>query len=125
MQYIIGIMVAAMIAFLIGCIVLVVRACVRNISVASVPTRHFEKYKHHGKVYVWVRSDLKGEHRNHCLCFDCSRFHPGSEGNCPVAQRLFYFCVENDVVTPVWECPKFVQDPYAAERKYNFKVAAK
>lgn len=81
--------------------------------VLRTPMRHFELYKHHGEAPVWVRSDLKGKHREHCLCYSCKRFHPGSPGNCPIARGLYENCVTNDLVTPVWECPKFTQNPSA------------
>jgi hypothetical protein len=124
MEYLIGVMVLAGMSFLLCCLVWIGMALAKSMKKAIV-TRAFEKYKHHGKVYVWVRSDLKGLHRDHCLCFDCSKFHPGSPGNCPVAQELYELAVRNETVTPVWECPKFAQDPYAAERKWNFKVTTK
>lgn len=34
----------------------------------------YASYNHHG-VDVWVRSDLQGKHREHCLCFRCSRLN--------------------------------------------------
>jgi hypothetical protein len=82
------------------------------------PTKMFGRYEHHGTT-VWVREDLRGQHRDHCLCFDCKRFHPGSAGNCKIAQSAYEACVEHNIVTPVWECPVFVQDPFAADRKHN------
>lgn len=66
----------------------------------------FEQYEHHGEV-VWVGSELKGKHRDHCLCFSCEKFLPGDENNCPKAQKLFNLCVEENMVTPVYECPEF------------------
>jgi len=64
-------------------------------------------YEHHG-VNVWADKQLKGTHREICLCYSCSRFVIGSpDGNCPIANKLFELCVENHVVTPVLECPKF------------------
>ena len=74
-------------------------------------TKHFEQYKHHGDEPVWVRSDLKGEHRDHCLCYDCKRFHPGTAANCTIAHAIYKNCVLHNVVTPVWECPRFAQEP--------------
>jgi len=68
--------------------------------------KKYEKYKHHG-AEVWVRSDLKGKHRDYCLCWSCNQFHPGQKINCPAAQVLYQNCVTFDVVTPVWECPNF------------------
>lgn len=109
MGIIIGIMIGAMILFLIRCLIWV--------STPNV-TKDFEKYQHHGKP-VWVQADLRGRHRNHCLCFSCKRFHPGSEGNCAVAQTLYQLCLDHNLVIPVWECPVFKQDPHAADRKWN------
>lgn len=66
----------------------------------------FIQYEHHGQV-VWVRSRDKGTHRSHCLCFSCDKFAPGQPTNCPVAQRLYQICVDEDMTTPVYECPRF------------------
>lgn len=70
-----------------------------------------EKYEHHG-AQVFVDSELKGTHRSHCLCWKCASFKPGKEDNCPIANKLYQICVEFDLVTPVYECPKFL-DPTA------------
>lgn len=65
------------------------------------------EYEHHD-VLVFVDSELKGKHRDHCLCFKCDNFDPKDRvANCPVANLLYAFCVLNDMVTPVYECPKF------------------
>lgn len=67
----------------------------------------FEQYKHHGRS-VWVRSDLRGTHREHCLCFSCDMFTPEDrESNCPLANLLYALCVETGMTTPVFECPQF------------------
>ena len=70
------------------------------------------KYKHHG-IDVSVREDLKGKHREHCLCWSCARFMPipggGREVNCPIANLLFAVDVQCNITTPVWECKKFVE----------------
>jgi len=67
----------------------------------------FEEYEHHGKM-VWVRSKLKGSHRDHCLCFTCNKFFPGDKvKNCPIAQELYEFCLKHNTVNPMYECPKF------------------
>ena len=64
----------------------------------------FETYEHHGND-VAVRSDLKGKHREYCLCYDCEKFIPEDrEKNCPIASELFEICKKHGVVTPVWEC---------------------
>jgi len=67
-----------------------------------------EKYEHHGTL-VSVDSDLKGKHRDHCLCYKCENFKPNSLENCMIAQDVFDNCTAYGIVTPVWECPKFVQ----------------
>ena len=69
----------------------------------------FVQYDHHG-ARVWVRDALKNQHRSHCLCYSCAKFKPGQPDNCPLAQGLYDLCVKNDMVTPVWECPQFVED---------------
>jgi hypothetical protein len=72
-------------------------------------TIEIEVYEHHG-AKVAVRPDLKGKHREHCLCFqNCARFKPGQDDNCEIAKALFENCVKFNVVTPVWECPKYIQ----------------
>jgi hypothetical protein len=64
-----------------------------------------EKYEHHGAI-VSVVSAVKGKHREHCLCFSCAKFKPeDEEGTCPIAASLYSFCVEYNLVTPVYECP--------------------
>jgi len=66
----------------------------------------FEKYEHHGED-VFVSCEHKGNHRQHCLCTFCKRFKPGEEDNCPIAKDTFENCVKHNLVTPMWECPKF------------------
>lgn len=68
------------------------------------------KYNHHGKD-VFVRGVLKGQHRDHCLCFQgCTRFKPGTVDNCEIAQSVYDNCVKHNIVSPVWECPKFTTE---------------
>lgn len=65
------------------------------------------KYKHHGAL-VFTKRVLKGKHRSHCLCFNnCTKFKPGTKQNCKRAATLFKFCVKNNMVTPVFECPDY------------------
>ncbi len=64
------------------------------------------KYEHRG-IPVNVDEDLKGKHREHCLCYRCERFHPDKRNNCPIARRLFNICVLDNLVTPVYECSVF------------------
>ena len=66
-------------------------------------------YEHHG-IRVAVREDLKGKHRDHCLCFSCRAFHPEDRGkNCSIANLNFAMCVAFGLATPVWECPRFAR----------------
>lgn len=69
-----------------------------------------ERYEHHGRL-VAVQSELKGKHRQHCLCHICTKFAPGSEDNCPIAKAVFQNCVDFGLVTPVYECPEFEITP--------------
>jgi hypothetical protein len=70
----------------------------------------YEKYAHHGAT-VSVRSDLKGTHREHCLCFACALFDPSPDRSrsCSKANELYALCQRLSLVTPVFECPDFVQ----------------
>jgi hypothetical protein len=68
----------------------------------------FVKYSHHG-IDVWVNDELKGKHRDHCLCFSCELFHPNESNNCRIAQATFVNCVEFGTVTPMYECSNFKQ----------------
>jgi hypothetical protein len=66
-----------------------------------------EKYNHHG-LEVSVDSELKGKHRDHCLCYKCEFFKPEDRGNnCEIANQLYKLCVMFYLVTPVYECPAF------------------
>jgi len=86
------------------------------------------EYEHHGE-NVKVREDLKGRHRDHCLCFRCNAFKPTAhnkelmaefqdiirdtinfaeaklEEGCARSAVLFALCCELGMTTPVWECP--------------------
>jgi hypothetical protein len=67
----------------------------------------FEQYEHHG-ILVWVRKDLRGKHRDNCLCFSCAKFNPGTpEGNCPKANLNYAVCIAEGMTLPVYECPAF------------------
>ncbi|KKM05313.1 hypothetical protein LCGC14_1755400 [marine sediment metagenome] len=67
-------------------------------------------YKHHG-LMVAVDEGLKGKHWEHCLCARCAWFVPNDDANsCPTANELFAFCVDNCMVTPVYECPYFQEE---------------
>lgn len=72
-------------------------------------SEEFQQYVHHN-AKVWVRSDLKGLHRQHCLCFSCRRLDlENKSNNCRIAAKLFELCQEFNLVTPVFECPAFDQ----------------
>lgn len=87
------------------------------------------EYEHHG-TKVKVREDLKGKHRENCLCFRCGVFEIGSaseelladlqcgirglhnaakarmDEGCARSALLYALCRELDMTTPVWECPE-------------------
>ena len=65
----------------------------------------WERYTHHNRE-VGVRSDLRGRHREHCLCYSCVEFEEG----CEIAKQVFALCVEENLVLPVWECPSFTSE---------------
>jgi hypothetical protein len=68
---------------------------------------HYVRYEHHGKM-VTVREDLKGKHREHCLCWTCPLFKPENrENSCPRANLLYALDVALGMTTPVWECPDY------------------
>jgi hypothetical protein len=65
------------------------------------------EYVHHGKA-VKVRAVLQGKHRDHCLCHQCRHLNmEDRHKNCPKAQQLYELCVEEHLVTPVFECCDF------------------
>ena len=65
------------------------------------------QYTHHGR-RVWVHKDLKGKHREHCLCSNCAEFNPGMpETNCPNANLNYAMDILTGMTTPVYECPDF------------------
>jgi hypothetical protein len=71
--------------------------------------KKFIRYSHHG-MDVAVREDLKGTHRDVCLCYDCEKFKPGlPEANCPIANMVYGMCLMTGTVLPVYECPVFRQ----------------
>jgi hypothetical protein len=77
----------------------------------------FVKFDHWEKK-VWSREDLRGKHREHCLCYSCKNFHPNKwdrDNNCPIARAVYALCVEFNLVTPVYECPAFDQKDESCE----------
>jgi hypothetical protein len=74
-------------------------------------------YKHFDTL-VAVRNDLKGKHREFCLCFRCGRFSPDDkEMNCPMAELLFSIDKFFHLTTPVWECPQFINKISGDDKK--------
>ena len=64
------------------------------------------QYEHHGGI-VSVDEDQKGKHWEHCLCSRCSNFCKDELWNCKIAKTNFEMCKKYNIVTPVFECPKF------------------
>jgi len=88
--------------------------CGSTLKVMEIPPlprkkKEFTVYIHHGKE-VHVREDLKGKHREHCLCHSCHCFNPENRAtNCPIANLVYSICVLDNLVLPVWECPDFIE----------------
>lgn len=101
-QFLIGAMIVAAL-----CCLLWIIHCVGRMIRKATPKR-FTWYTHHGNK-VCVQKRLKGKHRDHCLCFSCEKFHPGAKDNCDIAKALYRLCVDNGLVTPVWECGRFIE----------------
>ena len=69
----------------------------------------YTKYKHHGNT-VWVRENLKGKHWDYCLCAKCMWLNTEDrKKNCHIAEAVYALCLAGKLVTPVWECPNFVE----------------
>jgi hypothetical protein len=69
----------------------------------------YEQYEHHGNT-VWVCKKLKGKHRDMCLCHSCEKLNVSDrQKNCKIASELFNICITHKLVTPVFECPEFVE----------------
>ena len=65
-----------------------------------------DSYLHHG-IYVFVQKELRGKHKEYCLCFKCDSFDKDREKNCRIANLVFALNQAFGLVTPVWECPDF------------------
>lgn len=69
--------------------------------------KKYVTYIHHGNK-VKVRKDLKGKHRELCLCFSCKLLNTENrEKNCSIANAVYDNCVKYKLTTPVTECPSF------------------
>ncbi len=57
----------------------------------------------------WVRTDLDGRHKEHCMCWDCASFKPEREDKgCAVIQQVLGLAAKENIVLPVWECARFL-----------------
>lgn len=65
----------------------------------------YSRYEHHGTM-VYVRTDLKGRHRDYSLCYRCQAFVPDGV-NCPIAEIIHDLNKSFGVITPMWECGGF------------------
>jgi len=66
------------------------------------------RYDHHG-INVAVQEHLRGKHTEHCLCYLCGKFKPGTSENCKWANLNYARCMATPiVVSPVFECAEFV-----------------
>jgi len=83
---------------------------IKGYSICTVGSpRQIVPYEHHGAM-VWTRSDLKGKHREYCLCFKCKKLNTRNrEDNCNIANTLFDLDVKYSLTTPVFECPLFME----------------
>ena len=73
-----------------------------------MPDSKIVRYEHHENE-VAVRKNLKGKHRQYCLCFTCGNFNmKDPEKKCKIADELYQFCVKHGLTTPVWECPYYI-----------------
>jgi len=80
-----------------------------NAPLAKATKKHkYVEYEHHGEKVV-VREDLKGKHRNVCLCYSCDRFKPEAPEKCKIAHALYELVVKSRIVAPVWECAEFLE----------------
>lgn len=70
--------------------------------------RKVTNYLHHGNK-VFVREDLKGKHRQYCLCYHCKHYSTDRKKNCLISNAIHANCVRYGLVTPVFECPEFEQ----------------
>jgi hypothetical protein len=67
----------------------------------------YTEYLHHNSL-VTVRSDLKGKHREFCLCHSCAHLNLKDRNkNCEIATAFFALCVLTGCTTPIWECVRF------------------
>jgi hypothetical protein len=68
--------------------------------------KQYEQYLHH-KVKVFVEKSKKGKHWESSLCPDCIYFLPDTPNNCLIESVIHTVNRDNNLVSVVWECPKF------------------
>jgi len=62
----------------------------------------------HHDAWVFVKEELEGRSWDFCLCAICANLTPEDVlHNCQIANALYRFCVENNLVAPIFECPVF------------------
>jgi hypothetical protein len=61
---------------------------------------------HHGQI-VWVNPTTEWLRKAESLCYNCDKFHPGEETNCPISQKLFEIAKTESVAMIVTRCPVF------------------
>ena len=65
------------------------------------------KAAHNGST-VWVRADLQGRQKEHCICWSCRKFQPDTaDKGCPIICSVLQLAVQKGVILPVWACPVF------------------
>jgi hypothetical protein len=63
----------------------------------------------HDKREVWVKLENVTLHDDFCICHECEGYSPGHDTHCPIAQEVSELNKKYGLVTPVWECPDFVE----------------
>jgi len=64
-----------------------------------------EKFFHHRD--TWGFQELRGKHREVCLCWSCKKFRPEHSDNCFIAESVFNLNKTHGITTPVLECSVF------------------
>jgi len=68
------------------------------------------KYEHFGNE-VSVMEDMKGKHKDFCLCYKCSKLKPDEADNCKLAQLVYDLCRLSGSTLVMWECKEFERLP--------------
>lgn len=76
--------------------------------VRSRQVKRYEQYLHH-KAKVYVKKAQKGKHWDSSLCPDCELFLPDTPDNCLIESTTHTMDRDNNLVSVIWECPKFVK----------------